>query len=198
VCSMITLNVKMRRKKVVESLNQSVADARPWSLFLLTSSMVVFLIYTKATVAALLVNYLMSALGDIAVNGSGQGKTITGSMAIVARPSKREEISLPSMRCVQHLERHGLEYNKRCESTCSGATRCTASVEDSLRPDVYRTQTAFRLRLQAIACFTVQNKSHAILTATLFFVKGVAIVVPLPSKPVLLDGSPLQGGGSET
>lgn len=77
--------------------------------------MVVFLRYTKATVAALLVNYLMSALGDITVNGSGQGKTITGSMAIVARPSKREEISLPSMRCVQHLGRNGTEYYKRYE-----------------------------------------------------------------------------------
>jgi len=78
--------------------------------------MVVFLRYTKATVAALLVNYLISALGDIPVNGCGTGgETTTGSMAIVAMPIKREEISLPSMICVQHLGRNGIESYKRYE-----------------------------------------------------------------------------------
>ena len=59
--------------------------------------MVVLLRYTRASTATMLVNYLFVALGGIPANGSDQGKTITGSMAIVVRPSKREEKSSPNM-----------------------------------------------------------------------------------------------------
>jgi hypothetical protein len=59
--------------------------------------MVVFLRYSKVTAATVLVTNLIIALGDIIMNGLDQGKEITGSMAIVARLSKREEIRLPNM-----------------------------------------------------------------------------------------------------